>query len=150
MQRSGHQRFAGAALALDENRAVGFRNLGDEAVNLLHARARSNQVLELVAFPKLAPEVNVFAKGRLIIQGALNTQQQLVNFERLRDVVVGPDFEGLDRGLNRGECRDHYHRSLRKFIPAFAENIKTGNLLHLDVDDDEMGINLAKGFGRRF
>src|SRR5262249_12070253 len=56
MQRSGHQRFAGAALTLDENRAVCFRNLGDEAVNLLHPRAGSNQVLELVALPKFAPE----------------------------------------------------------------------------------------------
>src|SRR5215831_451203 len=150
MQGSCYQFFAGAALALDQNCAVGFGNLGDKSVNVFHARARSNQVFELVAVLELTPEVNIFAKGRLIIQGALDAQQQLINFERLRDVVVRPDLEGFDRGLNRGEGRDHDHRGLRKLSTAFPENIKAGDLLHLDVDDDKMGIDLAKGFGSRF
>ena len=57
MQRARDQFLAGAAFALDQNRAVGVGDLVDQIVNLLHLLARADDVLEPVFVLELLPQI---------------------------------------------------------------------------------------------
>ena len=102
MQTARDQFLAGAALALNQNGAIGVRDLIDQVIDELHFRAGADDILEAIAIFKLLAEINILAQRRLVIERPLHRHLQFVDLERLRDVVVGAHLHRLDRRLDRG------------------------------------------------
>ena len=138
MQRAGDEFLAGAALALDQDGAVGIGDLGDEVVDLLHLRARADDVLEAVFLLDDLPQVAVLADEALVIERALDGELQLIHLERLGDVVVGAELHRLERRLHRLVRRDQDDRRLRQHLAAFAEDVEAADLVHAQIGDDEL------------
>src|ERR1700675_3462420 len=68
VERSGHQFFSGAALALDEDGRIGIGDFTDQLIDCLHLRTGADQVLEFVTFTRIAFYKAVFAESHLIFE----------------------------------------------------------------------------------
>ena len=138
MQRARHEFLAGAAFALDQDGAVGVGDFGDEVVDLLHPSARADDVFKAVFFLDDLPQVSVLADEALVIQRPLDGELELIDLERLGDVVVRAELHRFDRGFDRLVGGDQDDRRLRQDLPAFAENVETADLVHAQIGDDEL------------
>src|SRR5262245_61289850 len=83
VQRLGDEFLAGAALAEDQNRAVGIRDALDHAEDGLHFRGAADDLTELIFFLELFTEVNVFGDGLVVREGALDGELELIELEGL-------------------------------------------------------------------
>ena len=59
--------FTSAALALNQNRAIGIGNFRDQIVDRLHLATRADNVLELVFLLQFSFEIHIFANRGLKI-----------------------------------------------------------------------------------
>ena len=103
----GDELLAGAALALEEDRAPGRGGGLDEVEDVLHGLALADDVGEAEALPELVLEPDVLVLEALALEGLLDGhEQELVVLERLLDVVEGADLHGRDGRLDRAVGRD--------------------------------------------
>ena len=146
MERAGYQLLARAALALDEDGAVGVGHLGDQIIDLLHLRAGADDVLKFVAVLELLLEIDVFAHGALEIERPLDGHLELVDFERFCYVIIRPELHGLHGGFHGSIPGDHDHGWHRAQAVTGFEDIKAAHAFHFDVRDDD----LRHAAGQRF
>ena len=99
MQRLGHQLLAGARLAGDEDRRVRAGDLADELEDLEHRPGGSDDALALGgALAQLEPQRAHLRAEVGVVEDAAQGGQQVVDLERLGDVVVRAVLHGLDGG----------------------------------------------------
>ena len=113
VQRARDQLLAGAALAGDEHRGLGRRDPAHQLEHPLHRRRLADQAVEAEAPLQLGAQLEVVAHQRALLERALDDDVDLVDLERLGQVVVGAVLHRRDRGLGRGEGGDHDHLRVR-------------------------------------
>ena len=74
---------------------------------------------------------------------ALHRELDLVDLERLRDVVEGALAHGLDGGLHGAEARDEDHLGGGRDLADLAQEIEARLAPHADVPDDEVEVALG-------
>jgi hypothetical protein len=99
VERLRDELFSGAALAGDEDGRVRLRDLADGLVHLLHRRGVADDALGLHERADLVAQHFDLLGEILVIEGALHRVRDLVELERLGDVVERPELHGLDRGV---------------------------------------------------
>jgi hypothetical protein len=72
----------------------------------------------------------------MMLERVLDDEVDFVEFERLRDVVVGAQLHGLHRGLGRGHRGDHDDCGIRGKVLGGSEDLKPIHLRHAQVGDD--------------
>ena len=93
VEHPGDQLLAASRFARDENREIALRQASEHPVDVLHRRraADERQILRLL---------RCFAQrrsGGFLTQSARRNRDQLVEVERLRQIVVGAELGGGDR-----------------------------------------------------
>ena len=111
VNRARDHLLAGAGLAGDEHRALRFRHHLRRADHVLHAAAAPDDAVLVELLVALAEQVAVLGPQALVIEGAVDHDQQLVDLERLLEVVERAELHRLDRALDGG-VRGH-HQDLR-------------------------------------
>src|SRR6266852_861654 len=103
------QLLTGSALARDHHRRQPVCGLSDDLKQLDHLSALADEALEAALASELRPELAVLVLKPLALEGIGDRQLDLVELERLGDVVVGAQLHRLDRRFGRGEGGDHEH-----------------------------------------
>ena len=70
---------------------------------------------------------------------------QLAGVQRLDQIIVGPQFHGLDRRVGRAVARDEDHQALGIELPKITEDIEAAAVAQADVQQDDIG----RFFGRQ-
>ena len=97
VERLRDQLFAGAALAGDEDGRVSLRDLADGLVDLLHRRRVADDALGLHQRADLVAQHLDLLREVLVIEGPLDRMGDLVELERLGDVVKRAQLHRFDR-----------------------------------------------------
>ena len=107
------------------------------AKTLLHGRGVADD--ELDALPVGLCFGRRFLRGplRQIIQGLLDHRLQVVDAERLHQVVQGPVFDALHRPLNGGEAGDHDDLGPGVILAESLQHLHAVQVRHLDVQQDD-------------
>ena len=124
--------------------------------HFLHRAAAPDDAVMVELLVALAEQIPVLGAEPLVLERAPDDDEQLVDLERLLQVVERPELHRLDRALDRG-VRGHHH-DLRPVLarsgapaPAvgrradvFANQIEPALLRHHVVDDEDVEGALAE------
>ena len=128
---------AAARLAADQHAGVG----GGDTLHLLAQRAHRGALAdqERVRFG-LRAQPQVFAPQLVVLERALERDQELAQGHGFLDEVVGAEARGLDRGLHRTVPRHHYHRHVELAVlrPLLEQRDAVG-VGHPDIEEHEIG-----------
>jgi hypothetical protein len=140
VNRTGDHLLARAGLARDENRALGAGDDFSRSNHFLHAAAATDDAVVVEFGVAFADEIPVFGPQALVIERAVDDDQQLVDVERLLQVIESPELHRLDRAFDRGVRRHHDHlRPLRRRNSRQLTNeIQSGQFRHQIVDDHQI------------
>src|SRR2546428_457730 len=134
MERAGHQFLARAAFAKDQDGAVGIGDALDQLEDLLHAGGGSDDLTELIFFTELFAQVDVLGNRLVIGERSLGAELEIVQLERLFQVVVGPFLHGLDRRLDGAERGDDNYDRGRVERAGFLEDVQPLGARFLEVE----------------
>ena len=146
MDGLGDQLFAGAALALNQNRRAAGRNLRDQVENLQHGLALADNILEVIALLQGALKLLVFFFSAAAAHRGPHVRQQLLIVPGLLDEVSGAILHGADSVIHGAVSGNHDHRQLWITVANIAKNLQSvavrqgkiqqhqikGTLAHLD------------------
>ena len=142
-----HQLLAGAGLAGDEHRAL---RLGDQLGARDHVENRAAAADDAVVIElgvALAQQVAQAGARPLILEGAAGQHQQLVDLERLLQVVARAELHRLDGALDaavRGHHDDGRPLRFRRDGGEVADHVEAGAIRHQEVDDQQVERALAE------
>ena len=88
MDHVGHQFFAGAALALDQNRGTAGADAIDYLIELLHFRAFADQLIKAEAVFESLLDLNIFNQQLSFFNDAFNQNLESLKIDGLLKVVV--------------------------------------------------------------
>jgi hypothetical protein len=136
VDRRGDELLARAALTLDEHGRAGPRHLGDDLLHALHRRGVADELRdrELLA-QALAQRVHLAAEEAPLHHPG-HEVAELVEDQRLREVVVRPLLEGLDGRGDRRVARHHDDLDGLVLELDLLEELETAHLRHANVGDD--------------
>ena len=119
MDGPGHHFLAGSAFSQDQHRMGAVRRLGDDSIQFLHFRRATDDAAEsLLRFDLLAQNA-VLALELQMAGDAIKQKFQLIEAERLGDIVVRAILHRLHGGLHSAIARhDHDHRVRTKALDA--------------------------------
>jgi hypothetical protein len=106
VQRARDQLLAGAGLAGDQHAGLDRVDLGDQLEHLLHRAALAEQLGEPDPAGELVAQREVVLDQRALLQGAADHRVDLVDLERLGQVVVRALLHRGDRGVGGRERGD--------------------------------------------
>ena len=141
VDRARDHLLAGAGLARDEHRAP---RLGDDfgrPDDLLHPPAAADDAVVIELGVALADEVPVLGAQALVLERAAGDDEQLVDFERLLQVVERAELHRLDRALDRrvrGHHQDLRPLGRRRRRVHLADELQPAELGHQVVDDQQV------------
>jgi hypothetical protein len=102
MDGARRQLLAGPRFARDQHGAVGGGDAVEHRADLLHGRALPHQIVETRVLLEFPLEQGVLPLELAALQGVLEDDPHLLHVERLDDVVVGAEFQGLDGRFGGG------------------------------------------------
>jgi hypothetical protein len=145
VDRARDQLLAGAALAGDQDRRGRAGDPADQSEDLLHGLGPRDHVLEAVLALDLALQPRDLSPQRALGQGLVDQEQELLDLERLGDVVVGAELDRLDRGLDRAEGGDHDDVRRVGEGADVADQIEAVEVGHPQVGDHQLDWLGARG-----
>src|SRR5256712_11821191 len=104
--------LARAALSRDEDGRIGLRDLADRLVDLLHRRGVSDDALGLYERADLLAENLNLVRKLLVLEAPADGVNDLVEFEKLRDVVEGTELPCANRDVRGAKGRHHHNSGL--------------------------------------
>jgi hypothetical protein len=140
MDRARHQLLAGAALARDEDVGGRRRAAGDLPAYRLDGDARADEVL-----PDGVPMDHALTQARRLkrasmLQHAGDAADEIVDAERLLQVVTGAFLQRLDGRLDGGVAGDHDDGRERIHDPRLLEDVEPAEARKDDVGDDDVEV----------
>src|SRR4029453_1093138 len=131
-----------AAVPLDEHRRVRGGDLADDLLHALHRRRVADHLVDGELLAQARAERLHLALEEATLGDPRHQVAQLVQDQRLREVVVGAFLEGLDGGGDRGVSR--HHDDLDGIVVALdlAEKVEPAHLGHPNIGDrriEELG-----------
>ena len=133
MDGASHQLLARAALACEEDRAVGLSHLGDEGQDAPHGRALADEARDLVAVGQRVLERAVVGQESPSAERLGDRGLQVVGGERLCHVVEGAHLDRLDGALDRGIPRDDDDRDVGELVGHLAQDVHAADIGELEV-----------------
>ena len=141
VDRAGDELLAGAGLAEDQDRALGFGHQLGAPDHLFHRPAAADDAVVVELLVALAEQVAVLGAQPLMVERAPDDHQQLVDLERLLQVVERAELHRLDRALD-GRVRRHHQNlrplAFRRRADVLADQIEAAHLRHHVVDDEDV------------
>jgi hypothetical protein len=95
------------------------------------------RLADLVDRQRLA-QADVLGLQLLAVQPALDDVDDLLDLERLEDVVVGAALHRLDRGLDRAEAGHDHGEDVQALLGDLLEQLQPRQPRHLEVGDDQV------------
>ncbi len=145
--RCRDQLLAGAALAGQEHRRARAGDLLDDLEHALHGRARPDDVLARGPLRQPAPHARGLGAELLVIEDPGQDDQQLLEVDRLGQVVRSAGAHRVDRRVDRAE-RGHHHHGRRLVLGAdLLDQLDAVHAGHLEVGHDHVrgeGVELAE------
>ena len=99
--------------------------------------------------PKLSLQMKHLFLELLFLESVPNIGLELVDFERLGEVVVSPEAKSLYRSFRRRIGRHHDDRRARLRLLHVAQNLDPAHVGHFDVGDHEVERILIDELRRR-
>ena len=133
--------LARAALARDQDGAVGVRHALDHVEHAAQRRARADQVLVVVAPVELALEQAVLGLEAAVLDGLRREPAQHVvvgGLDRLLEEPVGAGPQRLERGLRAAVAGDHDAGQVGLHLADLAHQLEPADARHLDVAEHEI------------
>ncbi len=149
MDGAGDELLAGAALATDDDSAVGSGDGADGLLEPAHGLALADEIVERVVLRGVTLEGGVLLAEQSTVHGQGDGAEDIFEkFGALADVVEGPGVEGLDGNfavIDGGDDDDH---GVWRDPARVLENLHAGDVRHAHVGYDnvvEGGVNFAAG-----
>ena len=147
VDRARDQLLAGAGLAGDQHGALGLGHQLRPLDHFLHRPAAADDAVVIELLVALVDQIAVVGAQPLVLERAPDDDEQLVDLERLLQVVERAELHRLDRALDRG-VRGH-HQDLRTFTfgrggDELADQLQAAQLRHHVVDDHHVEGALAE------
>ncbi len=141
VNRAGDELFAGAGLAGDEDGALGVGHELGAADDFFHRAAAPDDPVVTELLVALVDEVPVLRAEPLMIERAADDDQQLVDLERLLQIIERAELHRLDRAFD-GRVGGH-HQNLRPLAfgrraDQLADQLQAAKLRHDVVDDQHV------------
>ena len=144
VDRGRDQLLAGAALAGDQHAGARRRDLRDGLEHLLHRRGVADDVREAVLLGQPLAQLARLRAQPALLQLALDHDGQLVDVDRLGQVVGGARAHGRDRGLDRAERGHHDHRQVGVALAQACQQLDAVHAGHLQVGEHQVGRELLQ------
>jgi hypothetical protein len=149
VERLRDQLLAGAALPGDHHGGAAVGRLADGLEDVEDLRAAPDEILEPPLPMQLTLEREVLLLKPATLEGVGDRDLQLVELERLGDVVVGPELHGLHGGLRRGVGRDDQDHRPRRVLLGRLEDREAVELAHPEIGHHEIEGLRLEPFDRR-
>src|SRR3569623_283966 len=138
LERACDDLLARAALAGDQDRGVGGRDLIEQRVEPACLRALTDEVFELKRLVCCALEqLDLFAQ-RAMLRRADQRELELVDLDGYRDEVVGDGADRRDRGLEAAERGAHDDRHVGPIRDDALAQREPVHRAHVEVRDDDV------------
>ena len=149
MDRARHPFLAGSRLAGHENGAVGARDLLDQLEDGEHLVAAADDVRELMGTAERPFEQHVLLPELALLESVAHLHLQLVDVERLAQVIVRPKAHRLDRGIRRRERCNHDAKDVGVEALRASKHVDASHVGHLDVGDEQIEPAALEAIDRR-
>ena len=147
MNGARHPLLARSRFSRDQHRAVGAGDLLDQLEDRQHLVAAADDVAELMRGAERALEQHVLLPELPLLERVADLDLQLVDVERLAEVVVRAQPHGFDRGVGRRKRRDHDAENVLVDPLGRAQHVDAAHVRHLDVGDQQ--VESARARARR-
>jgi hypothetical protein len=111
--------------------------VADRLEDLIEREARRDRLAHLVERHGLL-EAHVLRDHPLLVDAAADDVDDLLELERLEDVVVSAALHRVDRCLDRAEAGHDHRHGLRRDLADLVEQRDAAHLRHLQVGEDEV------------
>jgi hypothetical protein len=138
VDRPRHELLARAALAEDEDRRGGGRDLAEDVEDRLHLLAAADDAFEAVALVEGALELDVREDELPLLEGLADLGAEDVEVDRLVQVVVGALVHRLQGGLVRGVAGEHDDLGLGGAAADVAHDVQSRHVAHDQVGEDQV------------
>ena len=139
VERGRDEFLAGAALAGDEDRGGGVRDLVDDFIEVLHLRRLTDE-----GRPRASIRLDPFLRALPGLEGLRDHGGELGLVEGLGDVVERADFDGLHRGVHGAVGGDDDDRDLGGERVDGLQQLEPSELWHHQVGDHDVGAILLE------
>ena len=149
MERARDQLLPRPALSRDQDRGVGVGHFPDEGEDLLRRVAHADEVIQPPPPARQGTETRVFPAHAGELESPGHELGDLVDVERLRDVVERAQLHRPNGGLDRRVARHEDHLGFRPDLPGVGENGEPVLPGHLQVGEDHVDgvvVDVLKGF----
>ncbi len=136
-----HHFLAGAGFARDQDRTLGLRHELGTLDHVLHRAAAPDDAVVIELGIALADQVLALGAEPLVIERVADQRDQLLDLERLLQVVERPELHRLDGALHRGMGGHHQH--LRPFgrrhrLRHLPNQLEACHARHQVIDDQKV------------
>ena len=138
VNRLGTHLFAGAALASDKDGRLAGRRTFDDAIDRLHRHGGTDKTEEGAAL-EILPIVGNQRAQLLVFQGIANGGAEPLAVKRLGQKIEGTEAHRLHRHIHRAVGGDHYHRAGQLLFGDHLQNIHTGHIRQLQIQQHHGG-----------
>ena len=138
VQRACDQLLACSRLSADQDRGVRLTQALDGVEHGSHRRTLADQATERGARVHEAAQLAVLAQRGAVRERTLDTEQQLVDLERLGDVVERTAAHRVDRRADRRVAGHQDHRSLWVRGAESLEDAESVDAGHLQIHDRDV------------
>ena len=139
---AGHQLLAGAGFPGDEHRGLGGRHGGDDLAHGADGGAAAQDLGPGGGLAELAAQLAVLHAHAGVVHGPLQGLAQGVEVQRLGQIIVGAQAQGLHGGLHGGIGRHQHHGQGRIVVQDAAQGVDAVHAPHAHV-----GQHHVVGFG---
>ena len=122
-------------LPSDQHTAVGRSGRLDQLPQLLH-RGRLSHQLELPL--DCRPECPILLFQPVLVQGMFDAQRDILERQRLFNIVIRPQLDRLDRRFDRAVPGHHHHLCRRHQLPNPAQGFHAIYFRHPDIEEHEI------------
>ncbi len=138
------QLLAGAALAEQQHGGRGGRHLPDRLEHREHLGALADQVVEAVLVLEPLAQRARLLEQPLLLERLLEHDLQLLDVDRLAEVVLRAQLHGLDGGLHRAVGRHHDDHRLRADLLDLGQQLDAVHARHAQVGQHDVGLDLLE------
>ena len=144
VERLGEELLPGAALSEEQDRGRGGGHLTDRLEHRQHLRALAHEIVEAVLLLEPLAQGASLLEQALPVQGLLEHDLELIDVDRLGEVVLGSELHGLDRGLHRAVGGHEDDHRLGADLLDLREELEAVHARHPEVGEDDVGLDLLE------
>ena len=135
--------LARAGLAVDHHGRAGRRDLSHRLEHVEHPRVRGHDALDVVVLLELFAKPFDLGRQLPILEGLLDGELELLEVERLGQVLARARLHGFDRGGDVAVCGQHDDRERCPLTAHAPQDLHAVGLGHPVVENHDVGLLLG-------